>query len=136
MKRSDWLFNFILTIFLLAVAIFSPRATPVSAQSSVAGNAGQTAASFESLTVAGTAVGLQSTTITPITGRSVTYCAGVLETAAVRERHDSATAPTSSVGLPIAVGQFWELRGTANLKLLKFIRTTGSSGLLQITCYW
>lgn len=96
----------------------------------------RTAFSFEQLTVAATAAGLATATIRPTTNGQieVEFCSGVLETAPVRYRYDGGT-PTSSVGHLLAAGDAFEIEGANNIRNLKLIRTTGSSGTLPLTCH-
>lgn len=92
----------------------------------------QTAVSYESITVADTAVGIGASTLTLVLVDGV--CSGRLETAQVRFRVDG-TDPTASEGVLIETGDFVVIRGLGNLTRFKAIRTGGSSGTLKIHCY-
>ncbi len=70
-----------------------------------------------------------STALTIPTGKSgqlPTYCVIIAETQAVRWRDDG-TAPTASVGMPLATGQ--PLTYDGDLTLIRFIEQTGSAKL-------
>jgi hypothetical protein len=95
----------------------------------------QITGSFESLTVAATSVGLASGTKEPGgvgTGYS-TSCVGQLETATVRVRMDG-TAPTTSVGVLLNVGDVIALRNVHDIDAFRGIRTGGTSGTIPFTC--
>lgn len=92
----------------------------------------QQATTFESLTVAGTAIGLASATRFPSSG-AVSTCSATVETAPVRYRIDSGT-PTASVGTTAAVGDVIFLNNIVDINQFLVIRTTGASALLPFTC--
>jgi len=89
---------------------------------------------YESITVAGTAIGLTDAIIRPPGEPQQTACEGRLETAQVRYRFDG-TNPTASEGVLLEVGDILSLRGTTNLVRFRAIRTGGTSGVLKIHCY-
>ena len=82
---------------------------------------------FESLTVAGTSVGLTSATFANRNRALVT-----VETAQVRFRFDGAdNAPTASVGHILEVGDTLELDSEHQLEHIRFIRTGGTSATVR-----
>lgn len=91
-------------------------------------------ATFEQLTVGATAVGISATTINPSGQGQMEQCTARLETAQVRFRWDG-TAPTSSVGTLLEVGDVLPPFSTATAIQLKLIRTGGSSGVLDVHCW-
>lgn len=94
----------------------------------------QTAISFQQVTVTGTATVIPVAMYTVAGGHGkASSCRGRLETAAIRFRIDG-TAPTSSVGELLDVGDRIEITGYTNLQNFKAIRTTGTSGDLMLTC--
>lgn len=89
---------------------------------------------FESVTVAGTAVGLSAATYTPVSGsNNVVVCTMRLETAQIRFRYDG-TNPTSSEGMVMEVGDVFTLRGYSLIAQFKAIRTGSTSGVLKVSC--
>ena len=80
---------------------------------------------YESKTIAATAVGLTSGTYGDATRAEMT-----LETAQIRIRSDG-TAPTSSEGRLVEVGDTIILRSAAQIAAFEAIRT-GESGVLKI----
>lgn len=93
----------------------------------------QPRSTYEQITVAGTAVGIASTTTNPAGRLPAAQCEAVLETAQVRFRDDG-TDPTSSVGTPLNPGDILPMTGDYAHRL-KFIRTTATSGVLNVRCY-
>lgn len=89
---------------------------------------------YESVTVADSAIGITSTVRSPAGRPPQTACEARLETAQVRFRFDG-TAPTSSEGSLLEVGEVLTLRGAATLAAFRAIRTGGTSGVLKIHCY-
>lgn len=99
----------------------------------IAAIAAPTIPSYEQLTVAGTAVGITAATYGPAPdGTPRTSCLLVLETAQVRWRADG-IAPSSTVGTPFDAGGSLTIPASA-FKNFQAIRTTGTSGVLNITC--
>lgn len=88
--------------------------------------------SYESVTFTASSTGFTSTTLT-VAGKQATVCIGVLETAQIRFRYDG-TAPTSSEGTPLEIGQSIELKGFTVLTQFRGIRTGGTSGVIKFTC--
>lgn len=86
----------------------------------------------ESITVAATAVGFTSATITPTTGRPCSRAFVTAETAQMRYTYDG-TTPTSAVGHLLDVGDVLAVEGITNVVNFKAIRTTASSGTLMCT---
>ena len=62
------------------------------------------------------------------------YCTGQLENAAIR-RLDNRGIPTSSNGMPVAIGETVEIFGHAYIQAARFIRTGVTSGEIHFTCY-
>ena len=87
---------------------------------------------FETITVAGTAIGFTAGTYQP-TGevgakRAIVTC----ETAQVRFRYDG-TDPSATVGHLLDIGNKLEIEGYTNISLFRAIRTGGTSGALSVT---
>jgi hypothetical protein len=106
----------------------------LSAVALVAQSSGQ-AMSYESITVANTAVGFTATTLRPNPSGlpQAMQCGGRLETAQIRYRYDG-SAPTSSEGELLEVGDRITISGNENLRKFLAIRTGGTSGVLKMTC--
>ena len=85
----------------------------------------------ETLTVGATAVGLAS--IPSSTIGYVTEVYITVEDAACR--WDIAADPTASQGHLLAVGDTLTIKGDADIRSIKFIRTTGSSSSLEVSYY-
>ena len=89
---------------------------------------------YESLTVADSSVGLSSSTISPDGQGQIAQCYGRLETAQIRYRWDG-TAPTSSEGLLLEVGDTLTIDGFDVASAIRFIRTGSTSGVLKVSCW-
>lgn len=90
---------------------------------------------FASLTIDNTAGGVRiPTTILTVQGQQMSYCEGRLETAQVRFTDDG-TAPTTTVGTIIEIGEFFRGYGNEFLRRARFIRTGAVSGTMQFRCY-
>ena len=85
----------------------------------------------ETLAVAATAVGLAS--IPATTAGDVHEVFITVEDAACR--WDIAEDPTASQGHLLAVGDTLTIKGDADIRSIKFIRTTGSSSSLEVSYY-
>ncbi len=94
----------------------------------------QADATYESITVANTAIGLTATTTNPTGGFQMGRCQARLETAQVRFRFDG-TAPTSSEGTLLEVGDVLSLDTIETARRVQFIRTGGTSGVLKVHCW-
>lgn len=94
---------------------------------------GQTAATYESLTVADTAVGFTATIIQPTNEAAMTRCRGRVETAAIRYRFDG-TDPTASEGVLVNANDVITIEGYAVLSAITFIRDTSTSAVLKVHC--
>lgn len=81
---------------------------------------------YESITVAGTAIGLTSSKLAPSSSGLPTRVYISVETASVRFRMDG-TDPTSTEGHILNAGDSRTISGFINLKRLKFIRTSASA---------
>lgn len=117
------------TILLIMTLVFCPIAKTGGAE-------GVTSTGYESVTIDNTVggVGLTSSQYTSAsTNRIVAdYAIVILETAKIRFTLDGSTAPTTTVGMPLEVGQGWILDGHDLLKNFKAIRTTDTSGVLKV----
>ena len=85
---------------------------------------------FESITVAGTAIGPTAATISPTGAPGAVRATLTLETAQVRYRYDG-TAPTATEGHLLEVGDVLTLEGHVNISRLLAIRTGGTSGVIK-----
>lgn len=111
------------------IVLFALLALPLSAQ--------QRVTTYEQLTVAGSSVGITvATTLRPNSAGQpqMAACSLRLETAEIRYRMDG-TAPTSSVGTPLEPGEIIPYIGYADALAIRFIRTTSTSGVLNINCW-
>lgn len=89
----------------------------------------------EALTVSTTSVPITATVYQPTAGgNDATRCIVVAETAAIRYRTDG-TAPTSSVGLPLAADARIPLYGDQAIANFRAIRSGGTDATLQISCF-
>lgn len=93
----------------------------------------QGAISYESITVANTAIGITSSVYT-VSGKNASKCVASLETAQIRVRLDG-TNPTSSEGVLVEIGQSLTIDGFVNIKAFRAIRTGSTSGVLKVHCY-
>jgi len=82
---------------------------------------------FETVTVADSSIGLTAATFDQQRFALIT-----LETAPVRFRLDG-SAPTSTVGHLLEVGDILELDSNEQLVAVRFIRTTGVSGSISVS---
>lgn len=99
---------------------------PIDAAGNVIGG-GSDAYAYESVTVADSAIGLTSSTYDDSVKAEMT-----LETGQIRIRKDG-TAPTSSEGHLVEVGDTIVLNSAADLATFKAIRTGATSGVLKVT---
>lgn len=111
--------------FLLSLAVLA-LAAPAFAQSDFS--------TYESVNVTASAVGLTSTTYRPTNQPQMQSCLGRLETAEVRYRVDGVD-PTSAEGMLLEPGDLVPLMTNAEMAAVRFIRTTGLSGTLKVTCW-
>jgi hypothetical protein len=81
---------------------------------------------YEAITVAGTALGLTTTTV----GRA-TWGMCRLETAEIRYTIDGVTTPTNTVGVVMEPLEWVVLNNQFELKNFRAIRTGGTSGSLK-----
>lgn len=90
---------------------------------------------YESITVAATAIGLSASTYTPASAPSqMATCLARLETAEIRYRMDG-TDPTASEGFLLEVGESLPIMGAPEMARIKFIRTGTTSGTLKVQCW-
>ncbi len=87
---------------------------------------------YETITVADTAVGLTSATYKPSEKFFAVKAILTLETAQIRFRIDG-TAPTSTEGHLLEVGEILTLESYDEISKFKAIRTGGTSGTLRVT---
>lgn len=93
---------------------------------------GTDAYSFETVTVAATAIGITSSVHSPSTGKAAVRAFLSLESGQVRYRYDG-TDPTSAVGHLLQAGDAIELEGDTNIRNFRAIRTGAVSGSLSVT---
>lgn len=91
-----------------------------------------TAFAYESITVATTAIGCTTSTVSPGGGPGAVRAMLTLETAQVRYRYDGID-PTSSEGHLLEIGETLVLEGAANIDRFRAIRTGSTSGVLKVT---
>jgi hypothetical protein len=82
--------------------------------------------SYESITVAGTSIGLTTATY----GRA-TWGICRVETAEIRYTMDGATTPTDAIGVLLEPFEWVILNNPDQLRNFRAIRTTGTSGYLK-----
>ena len=97
------------------------------------GDAQTNLVTFETVTFADSSIGFTATTIRPTGQPFMTVCSGKLETAQIRVRYDG-TAPSSTVGLLVDVGDVVTIRGLAYLTRFRGIRTGGTFGVVNFHC--
>lgn len=109
------------------LVLLSALVAPLAAQSNLV--------TFENVTIDNTAagIGFLAATITPVGVPIMTVCSGKLETAQIRYRYDG-TAPTTTIGALIDVGDVVTIRGYGYLQAFRAIRTGASSGTIQFHC--
>ena len=90
-------------------------------------------AASESITVAGTAIGITSTLLSPTTSQYPNFATCTLETAQVRFWPDD--TPTSAAGHIVNPGDRLYLEG-GELRGFKAIRTGSTSGVLRCSVTW
>lgn len=90
---------------------------------------------FENVTIDNTSagIGFTASTITPPGAPIMTVCKGKLETAQIRYRYDG-TAPTTTVGAIVDIGDMVTITGYAYLQAFRAIRTGSSSGTIMFHC--
>lgn len=83
---------------------------------------------FEKVTATSSAAGFTATNYQPISGNTIPAQRVILyvETAAIRVRYDGLGNPTTTDGIPVAVGGSLVVDGIENIKRLKFIAQSGS----------
>ena len=86
----------------------------------------------ESITVAATAIGFTSGTITPAATKPASRAFVTAETAQMRYTYDG-TTPTSTVGHLLDIGDILIIEGIVNVQNFRAIRTTNDSGTLKCT---
>jgi hypothetical protein len=89
---------------------------------------------FETVTVADTAIGLTSTTYAPDGKPQMTACLARVETAEIRMRVDG-TAPTAAVGFVLSALDTFTITSNEDLVALKMIRTGGTSATVTFMCW-
>lgn len=86
---------------------------------------------FESVTVAGTAIGFTTGKLAPSNSNLPSRAVCTLETAQVRYRLEG--TPTASVGHLLEVGETLIISSLKDLKAFKAIRTGSVSGVLKVS---
>lgn len=104
----------------LCVSLLLALAVPVAAQR---------VSTFEQVTVANSSIGLTAAKLL-----GMASCTIRLETAQVRWRADG-TAPTSSVGTLMEVGDVLTIPNIVDAAAIRFIRTGATSGVLDSSCF-
>ena len=94
----------------------------------------QADSTYESITVANTSIGITTAITNPSGQPQQNRCLARLETASIRYRVDG-TAPTSSEGILIEVGDTIEISGNTVARIIRFIRTGSTSGVLKVSCW-
>ena len=89
---------------------------------------------YEQITVGSTAVGIAVTTSNPTGAPQQNRCVARLETAQIRYRTDG-IAPTTTVGTLLEVGDVLTIASNADARRIRFIRTGGVSGVLDVECF-
>lgn len=89
---------------------------------------------FETITVADTAIGLTATTHTPLGRPQMTTCSITNETAEIRIRWDG-VGPTAAVGKPIQALDIFVIVTHEDISQLRMIRTTATSATATVTCW-
>ena len=115
MKRTLWL--------LIIGALLLP----------IRGSAQSRFVTFESITFAASSIGFTATTLRPTGEADMRSCTGKLETAQIRIRYDG-SAPSTTVGMLIDVGDIITIHGLEYLSNFRGIRTGGTSGAVQFHC--
>ncbi len=110
----------ILLILVLAIG------GPVSAQT--------TGHTYESLTIAATAVGITAAIRSPAGRPQNNHCVGRLETGQVRLLW-GAQDPTATEGILVEIGDIVTLENHRDARFVRFIRTGVTSGVLKIQCW-
>lgn len=105
-------------IFLLACVLV--LAVPVTAQR---------VTTYEQITVAASSIGIASAT-----RAGMAMCSLRLETAQIRWRADG-TAPTTTVGTLMEIGDVMTIANILDAMNIRFIRTGGTSGVLNVSCF-
>lgn len=97
--------------------------------------AAQVLSTFQALTVDNTSGGVAISAATLSSGGTqMNYCEGRVETAQIRFRDDG-TAPTTTVGTVLEIGDLWRAWSNQTAGATKFIRTGSTSATLDIRCY-
>jgi hypothetical protein len=93
------------------------------------------AVDFERLAVGSTVVTLTATKLDPINGGQVIGAFMTAETAQLRYRFDGGTVNAATNGHLLNSGDSFTIWGSDNLSQFKTIRSTGTSGVLQVTYF-
>ncbi len=91
-------------------------------------------ATYEQLTVADTAIGITAAVRNPPGLPAQTHCQASLEVASIRFRDDTVD-PTASVGELVHVGETLLIASNDQARVIRFIRTGSTSGVLNVRCY-
>ena len=85
--------------------------------------------SYQQVTVSTSAVSIAAATLSGKRG-----CVLRVESDSIRYRQDG-TAPTSSVGMPIAAGEVMEVDSVTDLVQAQFIRSGSGDATLNVACW-
>lgn len=113
-----------LTVLLSVVAVLVHLVTVRAAQ----------VVTFEQLTVSTSSVGITGAVLNPAGQASIQHCTGRLQGAQVRFRWDG-TAPTSTVGTPLEIGDILTIDSHEDATRIRFIRTGATDGVLNFHCW-
>jgi len=86
---------------------------------------------FEQITVSTVAKAFTLATYSPGTKGTALLATVIVESNGVRYRKDG-TAPTSSVGMPLAAGDVLYVWGSVDIKNIKFIRSGAADATLSV----
>lgn len=88
---------------------------------------------FEQITVSSSSIGFTSTVAFPAGGPQADLAQFTIATSAATYRDDG-TAPTATIGYPIAVGNSYSVCGLTAIKAARFIRVS-ADGTLNVLYY-
>ena len=92
----------------------------------------QASYAFEQLAVPAASTPFSETVYAPAGSGPPTRAEARLETAQIRFTKDGVTVPSATVGTLLEIGELLIIEGTADIKKIRFFRTGGVSGLLNV----
>lgn len=96
---------------------------------------GSDVVTYESITVAATAIGITAAILNPVGGQTQqSACSLRLETAQIRFRFDGPD-PTAAEGTTLEIGEVLDISNNADARRIRFIRTGATSGTLKANCW-